>query len=109
MTFPVVPDADGELFRQLTTGWVPCSMLVGPDGKVLFWETEFDEAGFSTAIEKLYSRTAEPNPSLCPPRDRSGTQVHPRPPASSFWEAVPEGSWPHTICAGDSRRNTASS
>lgn len=62
MTFPVVPDADGELFRQLTTGWVPCSILVGPDGKVLFWESEFDEAGFSTAIEKLYSRTAEPQP-----------------------------------------------
>ena len=58
----MVPDADGELFRQLTTGWVPCSILVGPDGKVLFWESEFDEAGFSTAIEKLYSRTAEPQP-----------------------------------------------
>jgi len=62
LPFPVVPDADGELFRQLTTGWVPCSMLVGPDGKVLFWETEFDEAGFSTAIEKLYSKTAEAQP-----------------------------------------------
>jgi hypothetical protein len=82
LPFPVVPDADGELFRQLTTGWVPCSMLVGPDGKVL---------------------------SQGPLKDRSGAQSHPKPPASSFWEVVSEGSWPHTICAGDSRRNTASS
>ena len=51
LPFPVVPDADGELFRRLTTGWVPCTLLVGPDGTVLFWETEFDEAGFSAAIE----------------------------------------------------------
>jgi sulfide:quinone oxidoreductase len=62
LTFPVVPDADGELFRQLTTGWVPCSILVGPDGKVLFWESEFDEAGFSSAIEKIYTGSAEPQP-----------------------------------------------
>ena len=58
LPFPVVPDADGDLFRQLTTGWVPCTLLVGPDGTVLFWETEFDEAGFSAAIERLCAPVA---------------------------------------------------
>ncbi|MCP4196757.1 MAG: FAD-dependent oxidoreductase [Proteobacteria bacterium] len=64
LPFPVVSDAQGGLFQKLTTGWVPCSILVGSDGKVVFWETEFDEAGFSTAIENLYRKQeqAEPEP-----------------------------------------------
>ncbi len=62
LPFPVVSDADGKLFRKLTTGWVPCSILVGPDGKVLFWETEFDEAGFGLAIEKLYNKADQTQP-----------------------------------------------
>ena len=58
LPFPVVPDANGDFFRQLTTGWGPCTLLVGPDGTVLFWETEFDEAGFASAIEQLCARLA---------------------------------------------------
>ncbi len=58
LPFPVVNDADGALFQQLTTGWVPCSMLLGADGAVLFWETEFDEGGFIAAIERLYAEPA---------------------------------------------------
>ena len=46
LTCPVVPDVDGTLFRQLTNGWVPCNILVGLDGTVLFAENEFDEAGY---------------------------------------------------------------
>jgi sulfide:quinone oxidoreductase len=50
---PVVADADGTLFRQLTNGWVPCNILVGPDGTVLFSENEFDERGYTEAISRL--------------------------------------------------------
>lgn len=56
----MIPDENGEIFKRLTTGWVPCSILVGPNGKVLFWETEFDEAGFSSGIEKIYARSVKP-------------------------------------------------
>jgi sulfide:quinone oxidoreductase len=59
LEFPVIPDRDGELFRALTNGWVPWSVLVGPDNKVIFSENEFDESGFVTAIEKMYERPAE--------------------------------------------------
>jgi sulfide:quinone oxidoreductase len=42
---------------------VPWSVLIAPNGKVVFSENEFDEAGFSNVIEKLYrqpaARTAE--------------------------------------------------
>lgn len=50
---PVLPDEDGTLFRRLTSGWVPWSILVGADGKVVFSENEFDEEGFSAAIADL--------------------------------------------------------
>jgi sulfide:quinone oxidoreductase len=63
LPFPVVPDADGTLFRHLTNGWVPCNILVGRDGTVLFSENEFDDAGYSTAIAELYKRAeAQPGP-----------------------------------------------
>lgn len=52
----MLPDRDGELFRALTNGWVPWSVLVGPDEKVIFSENEFDESGFSIAIEQMYER-----------------------------------------------------
>jgi sulfide:quinone oxidoreductase len=56
LEFPVVPDPDGALFRALTNGWVPWSVLVGPDGTVVFSENEFDEAGFMRAIQEMYER-----------------------------------------------------
>jgi sulfide:quinone oxidoreductase len=52
----VIPDGEGTLFRAFTNGWVPWSVLVGPDGKVIFSENEFDESGFSIAIERMYER-----------------------------------------------------
>jgi hypothetical protein len=58
---PVVSDEDGVLFRRLTNGWVPCNILVGPDGTVLFAENEFDETGYVAAITALYERAA-PSP-----------------------------------------------
>ncbi len=58
--FPVIPDSDGALFRAFTNGWVPWSVLIGPDGRVVFSENEFDEEGFSAAIRQLYQQpTAE--------------------------------------------------
>jgi len=58
LEFPVVPDPDGELFRAFTNGWVPWSVLIGPEGRVVFSENEFDEAGFSAAIQRVYARPA---------------------------------------------------
>jgi sulfide:quinone oxidoreductase len=37
---------------------VPWSILVGPDGNVVFSENEFDEDGFASAIERMYARPA---------------------------------------------------
>lgn len=72
---PVVPDADGTLFRQLTNGWVPCNILVGRDGTVLFSENEFDEAGYTKAIARLYEEPVrappEPTSSAIPRRGPS--------------------------------------
>ena len=62
MVFPVVSDADGALFRRLTNGWVPCNILVGRDGTVLFSENEFDEAGYTRAIAALYGAPAGAQP-----------------------------------------------
>ena len=59
---PVVPDTDGALVRQLTNGWVPCHILVGRDGRVLFSENEFDETGYTTAIAALYEEAGTPPP-----------------------------------------------
>ena len=50
----MISDGEGELFRALTNGWVPWSVLVGPDGQVIFSENEFDESGFSSAIQQMY-------------------------------------------------------
>ena len=59
LAFPVIADEDGALFRRLTNGWVPCNILIAPDGTVLFAEDDFDEDGFATAIAAIYERTAE--------------------------------------------------
>ena len=59
LEFPVIADRDGALFRAFTNGWVPWSVLIGPDGKVVFSENEFDEAGFSAAIRQLYQPAKE--------------------------------------------------
>lgn len=58
LPFDVIPDEDGTIFKKLSNGWVPYSILVGPDGKVILWESEFNEAGFSAAVEKLYEEPA---------------------------------------------------
>jgi len=62
LEFPVIPDLDGTLFRVFTNGWVPWSVLIGPDEKVIFSENEFDEAGFSAAIQQLYHQPAAEGP-----------------------------------------------
>jgi len=76
LAFPVIPDdEDNTIFRTYTNGWVPWSILVGPDGKVVFSENEFDEAGFSNAIQRMYEEPAveqpEPAESLVRARDPS--------------------------------------
>lgn len=35
---------------------------MGPDSKVVLWESEFQEAGFAPAVEKLYQEPAEAEP-----------------------------------------------
>jgi sulfide:quinone oxidoreductase len=64
LEFPVIADPDGTLFRAFSNGWVPWSVLIGADGKVIFSENEFDEAGFSAAIRHLYPQRggAKPKP-----------------------------------------------
>jgi sulfide:quinone oxidoreductase len=62
LAFPVIADVDGDLFRAFTNGWVPWSVLIGPDGTVVFSENEFDEEGFSTAIRQLYQRRTAAKP-----------------------------------------------
>jgi sulfide:quinone oxidoreductase len=62
LSFPVIADADGALFRAFSNGWVPWSVLIGGDGKVVFSENEFDEAGFSAAIERMLQRPAQARP-----------------------------------------------
>ena len=62
LEFPVIPDLDGTLFRAFTNGWVPWSVLIGPDARVVFSENEFDEVGFSAAIQRLYERPVEKGP-----------------------------------------------
>ncbi len=52
----MISDGDGALFRAFTNGWVPWSILIGPDGKVVFSENEFDESGFANAIQQMYER-----------------------------------------------------
>jgi sulfide:quinone oxidoreductase len=62
LEFPVIPDPDGALFRAFTNGWVPWSVLIGSDGNVIFSENEFDEAGFSGAIQRMFEHPAETRP-----------------------------------------------
>jgi sulfide:quinone oxidoreductase len=62
LDFPVIGDPEGALFRAFTNGWVPWSVLIGPEGKVVFSENEFDEAGFSAAIRQLYEQSAREKP-----------------------------------------------
>ena len=66
----MISDGDGALFRAFTNGWVPWSVLVGRDGKVVFSENEFDESGFSAAIQQMYERPAAPREV---PRRATGT------------------------------------
>jgi peroxiredoxin len=35
LEFPMIPDPEGALFRAFTNGWVPWSVLIGPEGKVV--------------------------------------------------------------------------
>jgi len=71
LEFPVIADGDGTLFRAFTNGWVPWSVLVGPDGKVVFSENEFDESGFSNAIQQMYEAPSAEKPI----RQRGGSRA----------------------------------
>jgi sulfide:quinone oxidoreductase len=62
LKFPVISDGDGTLFRAFTNGWVPWSVLVGPERRVIFSENEFDESGFANAIQQMYERPSEEKP-----------------------------------------------
>jgi sulfide:quinone oxidoreductase len=75
LEFPVLADVDGTLFRALTNGWVPWSILVAPDGTVVFSEGEFDESGFSVAIQQMYERPVPATPSHRRPRTAAGCTV----------------------------------
>jgi len=75
LEFPVIPDLDGTLFRVFTNGWVPWSVLIGPDEKVVFSENEFDEAGFSAAIQRLYDQPAPARPTRRRAMSPSGCTV----------------------------------
>lgn len=67
----MLPDEGGTIFKQLTNGWVPYTILVGPDEKVVLWESEFQEAGFVTAIEKFYEERAQAPAEPPPPATRA--------------------------------------
>lgn len=71
----MISDGEGTLFRTLTNGWVPWSVLVGPDGKVVFSENEFDESGFSSAIQQMYERPAVAGPGSRRPVGSAGCTV----------------------------------
>ncbi len=75
LEFPVISDGDGALFRALTNGWVPWSILIGPDGKVVFSENEFDESGFANAIQQMYERPALAKPTARRPVGSAGCTV----------------------------------
>lgn len=66
LAFPVVSDGEGTLFRALTNGWVPWSILLDREGTVVFSENDFDESGFATAIRQMY----ETPPAKRPPPAR---------------------------------------
>lgn len=66
LEFPVVPDKDGTLFKKLSNGWVPCNILVGRDGRIIFAEGEFDEKGYTTAIAALYEQPEPARPEPAP-------------------------------------------
>lgn len=76
LPFPVVPDdEDNTLFKNYSNGWVPWSVLIAPDGTVVFSENDFDESGFSSAIEQMYQaptqmQASAPKPEIRP-LDRS--------------------------------------
>ncbi len=71
----MISDGDGTLFRALTNGWVPWSILIGPDGKVVFSENEFDESGFANAIQQMYERPALAKPTARRPVGSAGCTV----------------------------------
>jgi sulfide:quinone oxidoreductase len=64
LEFPVISDANGDLFRAFTNGWVPWSVLLDADGRVIFSENEFDEEGFSVAIRQLYRQPRAARPTI---------------------------------------------
>jgi hypothetical protein len=64
LEFPVISDAYGDLFRAFTNGWVPWSVLLDPEGRVIFSENEFDEEGFSVAIRQLYRELRAARPTI---------------------------------------------
>ena len=98
----MISDGDGTLFRALTNGWVPWSVLVGPDGKVVFSENEFDESGFSTAIQQMYERPAAAQDSA------SARAVGAARLAPLSWVAAPAG-WSLPASYGSGSRPTIAS
>ncbi len=64
LEFPVIADSRGTLLRAFTNGWVPWSVLIGPEGRVIFSENEFDESGFSAAIRRIYRQPAAARPTI---------------------------------------------
>jgi sulfide:quinone oxidoreductase len=103
LDFPVVPDDEhNTLFRALSNGWVPWSVLVAPDGEIVFSENEFDETGFANAIQRLYD---QPGPQI---PERAKEPAHREAAAEPQTIVVLGGGTGGVVVAHELRRHLAS-
>jgi len=68
--FPVLLDQSGTLFPQLNTGKVPCTYLLDPEGKILWFEPGYDlsmQRTLKRAIEFTLDKRSKQEAGTSPP------------------------------------------
>jgi len=55
-TFPMLPDADRKIYALYATQYIPRTVVIGEDGKIIYQSMGYDEKDFNELLALLASR-----------------------------------------------------
>ncbi len=58
MTFPVIPDPDRSIFSLFADAFIPRTVVIDPEGQVIFHGTDFDPEAFASMVELIEATLA---------------------------------------------------
>lgn len=71
MTFAVLPDPKRSIFSLFADAFIPRTLVIDPEGRVLYHGTDFNPEEFSQMVELIENAVADASPTLSEPDPNS--------------------------------------